>query len=294
MDRVHGEGRQGDGTLYVVATPIGNLEDITLRALKVLAAADVIAAEDTRTTAALLARHGIGKRPVALHQHNEARMAGKVLLWLREGRSVALVSDAGTPGIADPGALIIAAAMTAGLRVVPVPGANAAVSAFSASGLREGRFLFYGFLPARPTARRAAIAALSGLACALVFYEAPHRILDSIDDLAAGLPQERTIVIARELTKVFESIASMPLQAAPAWMRADGNRQRGEFVLAVSGEPEREQKTHAGWERMLAVLLAELPLAQAVRLTCAATGARRKPVYEHALATVAAVPKGKE
>ena len=291
MDQVHGEGRQevdrGDGTLYVVATPIGNLEDITLRALKVLAAADVITAEDTRTTATLLARHGIGKRPVALHAHNEARMAGQVLQWLREGRSVALVSDAGTPGLSDPGALVVARAMEAGLRVVPVPGANAAVSAFSASGLAEGRFLFYGFLPARASARRAAIAGLDRLACALVFYEAPHRVLESIDDLAAGLPGERTIVIARELTKVFESIASMPLREAAAWMRADANRQRGEFVVIVSGAPEKGEQTTAAWESLLAILLAELPLAQAVRLTCAATGARRKAVYEHALAAAA-------
>ncbi|OFZ91377.1 MAG: 16S rRNA (cytidine(1402)-2'-O)-methyltransferase [Betaproteobacteria bacterium RBG_16_64_18] len=285
MDRVHGEGRQGDdGTLYVVATPIGNVEDITLRALKVLAAADVIAAEDTRNTASLLKRHGIGKRPVALHQHNEASMAAKVVQWLRQGRSVALVTDAGTPGLSDPGALVVARAMTAGLRVVPIPGANAAVAAFSASGLTDARFLFYGFLPARSSARRAAIAALASLNCALVFYEAPHRILDSVDDLAAVLPGERTIVIARELTKVFESIASLPLHGAPAWMRADANRQRGEFVLIVAGAPEKDQKSRTGWEATLEHLLGELPLAQAVRITCALTGARRKAVYEHALA----------
>ena len=293
MDGVHGEGRQEDGILYVVATPIGNLDDISVRALKVLAAADVIAAEDTRTTATLLTRHGIGKRPVALHRHNEARMAGQVLQWLREGRSVALVSDAGTPGLSDPGALVVAKALAAGMRVVPVPGANAAVTAFSASGLADGRFLFYGFLPARATARRAAIAGLAELTCALVFYEAPHRILDSIDDLAAALPGERTIVIARELTKVFESIASMPLQGAPAWMRAEANRQRGEFVLIVSGAPEKDGKAPTGWETTLGHLLGELPLAQAVRLTCALTGARRKAVYEHALATVA-MAKGSE
>lgn len=293
MDRVHGEGRQEDATLYVVATPIGNLDDITLRALKVLAAADVIAAEDTRTTATLLTRHGIGRRPVALHRHNEARMAGQVLQWLREGRSVALVSDAGTPGLSDPGALVVARALADGMRVVPVPGASAAVAAFSASGLPDARFLFYGFLPARASSRRAAIAGLAELTCALVFYEAPHRILDSVDDLAAALPGERTIVIARELTKVFESIASMPLQGAPAWMRAEANRQRGEFVLIVSGAPEKDGRALTGWESTLGHLLGELPLAQAVRLTCALTGARRRAVYEHALATVA-MAKGSE
>lgn len=285
MDAAHGEGRQEDGILYVVATPIGNLDDITVRALKVLAAADVIAAEDTRTTATLLTRHGIGRRPVALHRHNEARMAGQVLQWLRQGRSVALVSDAGTPGLSDPGAPVVARALAAGARVVPVPGANAAVAAFSASGLHDSRFLFYGFLPARASARRAAIAGLAELTCALVFYEAPHRILESVGDLAAALPGERTIVIARELTKVFESIASMPLREAAAWMRAEANRQRGEFVLIVSGAPEGKAPT--GWETTLGHLLAELPLAQAVRLTCALTGARRGAVYEHALAAVA-------
>ena len=293
MDDVHGEGRQEDATLYVVATPIGNLDDITLRALKVLAAADVIAAEDTRATAILLTRHGIGKRPVALHRHNEARMAGQVLQWLREGRSVALVSDAGTPGLSDPGALVVAKALAAGMHIVPVPGANAAVAAFSASGLADGRFLFDGFLPARASARRAAIAGLAELTWALVFYEAPHRILDSVDDLAAALPGERSIVIARELTKVFESIASMPLHGAPAWMRAEANRQRGEFVLIVSGAPARDAKAPTGWETTLGRLLGELPLAQAVRLTCALTGARRKAVYERALATVA-MAKGRE
>jgi 16S rRNA (cytidine1402-2'-O)-methyltransferase len=287
MDGVHGESCHKDGILYVVATPIGNLDDITLRALKVLAAADVIAAEDTRNTASLLTRHGIGKRPVALHQHNEARTAEKVLQWLRDGRSVALVSDAGTPTLSDPGALVVARVLAAGLRVVPVPGANAAVAAFSASGLSEGRFLFYGFMPARASARRAAIAGLASLGCALVFYEAPHRVLASVDDLASGLPGGRTIVIARELTKVFESVASMPLAEAPAWMRADANRQRGEFVLIVSGAPARDEKALTGWESMLEHLLAELPLAQAVRLTCTLTGARRKAVYGHALAVAA-------
>lgn len=271
----------------MVATPIGNVEDITLRALKVLAAVDVIAAEDTRNTASLLKRHGIGARPVALHRHNESRMASQVVQWLSEGRSVALVTDAGTPGLSDPGALVVARAMKAGMRVVPIPGANAAVAAYSASGLNDARFLFHGFLPARSSARRAAIAALAGLDCALIFYEAPHRILDSIDDLAAALPGERTIVIARELTKIFESIASIPLQAAPAWMRADANRQRGEFVLIVSGASAEGTKAGTGWEATLEHLLAELPLAQAVRITCTLTGARRKAVYEHALAVTA-------
>jgi len=255
MNGVHGEGRPENATLYVVATPIGNLEDITLRALKVLAEADVIAAEDTRNTATLLARHAIGKRPVALHEHNEATMAGKVVHWLKEGRSVALVSDAGTPGLSDPGARVVARVREAGLRVVPVPGANAAVSAFCASGLSDGRFLYYGYLPARAGARRSAIAGLASLECALVFYESPHRLLEAVDDLAATLPADRTIVIARELTKVYESIASMPLGDASEWLRAESDRQRGEFVLIVSGAPKKLVAKRSDWEPVLDRLL---------------------------------------
>ena len=282
MNAGHGEGRRGEGQLYVVATPIGNLEDITLRALKVLAEADVIAAEDTRHTGALLARHGVGKRPVTLHEHNEAKMAGQGIGWLREGLNVALVSDAGTPGLSDPGAVVVAKARAAGLRVVPIPGANAAVAAFCASGLSNARFLFVGFLPARRAARRAELARLARLPYALVFYEAPHRVIECVDDLAGCLPGERTIVFARELTKMFESVDSLPLAQAAAWLRDGANRQRGEFVLIVSGaEPEAAR---AEWEPVLERLLAELPLAQAVRLTCAVTGARRKPVYERSLA----------
>ncbi|OGA48675.1 MAG: 16S rRNA (cytidine(1402)-2'-O)-methyltransferase [Betaproteobacteria bacterium RIFCSPLOWO2_12_FULL_63_13] len=291
MSEVHGEGRPENGTLYVVATPIGNLEDITLRALKVLAEADIVAAEDTRNTAILLARHAISKRPVALHEHNEAAMAGKLVHWLREGRRVALVSDAGTPGLSDPGARVVASVRQAGLRVVPIPGPNAAVSAFCASGIPDGRFLYYGYLPARSAARRAAIAGLAALDCALVFYEAPHRILEAVDDLAGTLAEGRTIVIARELTKVYESIERMPLREASEWLRADSNRQRGEFVLIVSGASKQARTKGNEWERILDLLLSELPLAQAVRLTCAATGAKRKAVYERALAAVATANK---
>lgn len=285
MDRVHGGGRQEAGALYVVATPIGNLEDITLRALKVLGGVDIIAAEDTRNTATLLARHGIAKRPVSLHAHNEAGRARQVVDWLHEGRSVALVTDAGTPALSDPGSLVVAKAMAAGLRVTPIPGPNAAVTAYSASGLAGGRFLFYGFLPSSAAARRAAVRGLADLDCALIFHEAPHRVISSVGDLAATLTGDRTIVIARELTKLFESVASMPLPEAPAWLRADPNRQKGEFVLIVSGAATSPDRAHTGWEATLGHLLAELPLAQAVRLTCAVTGARRKPVYERALAT---------
>ncbi|MBI2315661.1 MAG: 16S rRNA (cytidine(1402)-2'-O)-methyltransferase [Betaproteobacteria bacterium] len=271
------------GQLFVVATPIGNLDDITLRALKVLASAEVIAAEDTRNTATLLARHGIGTRAVALHAHNEAKMIPKALAWLREGKRVALVCDAGTPAISDPGAQLVAGARAAGFRVTPIPGPNAAVAGVSASGLPDAPFLVYGFLPPRPAARRRALQPLAALPYTLVFYEAPHRILESVDDLEVCLGGERALVLARELTKVFESIHCCPLSQAQAWLRAEADRRRGEFVLIVSGAPKSEEAARPAWETALEVLLAELPLAQAVRLTCALSGAKRNQVYARAL-----------
>jgi 16S rRNA (cytidine1402-2'-O)-methyltransferase len=269
--------------LYVVATPIGNLEDITLRALKTLAAVDVIAAEDTRNTATLLARHGIGTRLVSLHRHNEAKAVQMVLGLLHQGKNVALVSDAGTPAISDPGAHLVEQASAAGLRVTPIPGASAAIAAYSACGLPESPILFYGFLPARQGARRKAIGSLAALQAALIFYEAPHRILECVADLAGCLEGERTLVLARELTKVYESIHSCALAAALEWLRADTDRQRGEFVVIVSGAPAARRAPGADWAPALATLLAELPLAQAVKLTCALTGARRSVVYPRAL-----------
>jgi 16S rRNA (cytidine1402-2'-O)-methyltransferase len=266
--------------LYVVATPIGNLEDVTLRALRILKNADVVAAEDTRVTARLLEHHGIARRAVPLHRHNETMMAEKVLGWLGEGKRVALVSDAGTPGISDPGAIVVARVRGAGYRVTPVPGASALAAALSASGLDERSVLFCGFLPSAREARRKAIAALAAEPHALVFYEAPHRVVESVEDLAAILG-ERRIVMARELTKLFESVHESPLQSAAEWLKADANRTRGEFVLMLSAPPPAQASND--WEPALQALLAELPLAQAVRLTCAITGARRKPVYERAL-----------
>jgi 16S rRNA (cytidine1402-2'-O)-methyltransferase len=279
MSEDHGGDREGE--LYVVATPIGNLEDVTLRALRVLREADVVAAEDTRVTARLLAHHGIASRPVSLHRHNEKAMAEKVLGWLGERKRVALVSDAGTPGISDPGALVVARARAAGYRVTPIPGPSALAAALSVSGLPDASVLFCGFLPASRQARRKAIAALAGEPHALVFYEAPHRVIECVEDLAEGLG-ERRIVIARELTKLFESVHASPLAEAAQWLAADANRVRGEFVLMVSGAAKQEDASE--WQRVLEALLVELPLAQAVKLTCAATGARRKPVYDRALA----------
>ena len=268
--------------LYVVATPIGNLGDITLRALETLRAADLIACEDTRHARRLLDHHGIRAATLALHEHNEAAATGKLIDALRAGRRVALISDAGTPGIADPGARASAAVRAAGFAVVPLPGANAAAAALSAAGLPDARFLFVGFLPAKPTARRQELEALKAVPAALVFYEAPHRIEATVADLAALLAPGRTLVIAREMTKLFEQIAVMPLDEGPAWLAADDHRRRGEFVVIVSAPPPREG-LNAEAERVLAALLAELPVKQAAKLAATVTGAAKNDLYRRAL-----------
>lgn len=271
-----------ENALYVVATPIGNLGDITLRALDTLRGADLVACEDTRHARRLLDHHGIGAPMLALHQHNENEAAARLVRLLGEGKRVALVSDAGTPGVSDPGARAVAAVRAAGFRVVPLPGPNAAVAAMSAAGFGDPRFLFVGFLPARDGARRTAIVELADVAAALVFYEAPHRVTETVADLAALLQPQREIVIARELTKMFEQIERMPLTAAPAWLAADANRQRGEFVLVVSGPPPRSG-LDAEAERVLAALLAELPVKQAARLAAEITGQPKNALYARAL-----------
>jgi 16S rRNA (cytidine1402-2'-O)-methyltransferase len=270
------------GTLYVVATPIGNLEDLTARARAVLAAVDVIAAEDTRHTRQLLAHYGIGGSLTSLHEHNEAAASGKLVARLAAGQSIALVSDAGTPCISDPGARLVAAVRASGHRVVPIPGANAAIAALSASGI-EGPFLFCGFLPAKAGERRHAVERLSALPFALVFYEAPHRVVEAVHDLADLLGAGRKILIARELTKKFESIHDCMLGDAEAWLAADADRRRGEFVLVVTGAAAHRGALAPDAEHALSALLAELPVKQAVRLAAAITGAPRNPLYARAL-----------
>lgn len=276
------ENTNTTAALYVVATPLGNLDDITLRALEILRGADLIACEDTRHTRHLLDRHGIRAQLLAVHEHNESAAAEKLVAALREGRRVALVSDAGTPGISDPGARAVAAVRAAGFAVMPLPGPSAAVTALSASGLNDARYLFAGFLPTKATARRAAIEELAAVPAALVFYEAPHRIEETVADLAALLEPGRTLVVARELTKLFEQIVAMPVAEGPAWLAADANRRRGEFVLAVSGPPPREG-LDAATERVLKALLAELPVKQAAKLAAEITGAAKNDLYRRAL-----------
>jgi 16S rRNA (cytidine1402-2'-O)-methyltransferase len=269
------------GTLFVVATPIGNLGDASPRALEALRAADVIACEDTRTTRTLLARHGIEARTLALHEHNERAAAARLVEALRAGRSVALVSDAGTPGVSDPGALLVEQAHRAGVRVSPLPGPSAAAAAFSASGFAADRFLFAGFLPAAPAARRKALEELE-LPYPVILYEAPHRIAETLDDLVERFGKAREIVIARELTKKFEEIARLTLGEAPAWLSSQPHRTQGEFVLVLApGEARSAAAKEA--ERTLDVLLEALSPSDAARLAARITGAPRRELYRKAL-----------
>lgn len=272
-------------TLYIVATPIGNLRDISLRALDILAAVDVIAAEDTRTTAHLLTHHSITKKMMALHQHNERATAKKIVNLLAQGNSVALVTDAGTPGISDPGVILVNTVRDHGYKVVPIPGANAAVCALSAAGIAAPHFLFYGFLPASAGPRRRELEGLKSQPYTLVFYETPHRILECVAALAEVLGTHRQLVIARELTKLFETIHICTLDNALAWLQADTNRQKGEFVLLLSGaEVQKEEGFSDQTQYTLKLLLQELPLKQAVRLAMDITGESRNMLYDQALA----------
>lgn len=269
--------------LYVVATPIGNMGDITLRALEVLRGVDAIACEDTRHAKHLLDHHDIAASTFALHEHNEREAGAKLVEMLRAGKSVALITDAGSPGVSDPGARAAAAVQAAGFQVVPIPGPSAVVAALSASGLVDERFMFAGFLPVKSTARRAEIERLKPVPAALVFYEAPHRIEETVEDLIAMLEPQRQIVIARELTKLFEQIARMPLVEAAAWLAADDNRKRGEFVLIVSAPPPNEG-LDAEAERVLRHLVDELPTRQAAKLASEITGLPKNDLYARALA----------
>lgn len=268
--------------LYVVPTPLGNLADLTRRAEEILRTVPWVAAEDTRHSGPLLKQLGARARTLPAHQHNEHEAAARIVDRLQAGESVALISDAGTPGISDPGARIVAAVRAAGCKVVPLPGPCAATTALSASGLLDEHFLFYGFLPSKGGQRRQALEALRDTPCALVFYEAPHRVLETVADMATVFG-ERTLVIARELTKLFETVHSLPLGEALDWLKEDPNRQRGEFVLMLSGAPEGGDDGEG--ERVLKLLLADgLPTKQAAKLAAAITGAAKNALYERALA----------
>jgi 16S rRNA (cytidine1402-2'-O)-methyltransferase len=269
------------GALHIVATPIGNLRDLTLRAIDILRTADLIAAEDTRNSQGLLTAHGIQARLIPLHEHNEMAAAERLLDALRAGKSVAYISDAGTPGISDPGARLVTAARAAGLAVVPIPGASAVATVVSVSGL-DGPWLFVGFLPARSGARRKVLEGWRDTPSALVFYEAPHRIVETVVDLRVVLGDTRRILFGRELTKRFEQLHACPLSEAEAWLMADDNHRRGEFVLLLD-PPAAALDDLAEARRVLATLLEELPLKLAAHLAARLTGARKNALYEMAL-----------
>ena len=262
------------GTLYVVATPIGNLADSSPRSIEILRSADVVACEDTRTSRTLLAHHGISARTTALHAHNEREAGEKLLRVLREGGNVALLSDAGTPAISDPGALLVAAAHREGLRVVPVPGPSAAIAAYSAAGFVADGFLFAGF----PSARKGKSFEGLDLPWPVIFYEAPHRVLATVTALLERFGPERELVIAREISKRFEEIARMTLAQAPAWLAAGPHRQDGEFVL-ILGPGNAKRPERAEGERVLGILLEHVPASEAARLSSKITGVPRKELY---------------
>ena len=275
--------------LYVVATPIGNLGDITLRALETLKAVDVIAAEDTRMTRNLLSHFAIATRMIAVHEHNERNAAQGIVNLLQQGQRVALVTDAGTPAVSDPGAKVVAAVHAAGLKVVPIPGASALIAAISASGEGEHGFVFRGFLPATAGERRRELTKLKASAETLVFYESPHRIVECIAALNETFADTRELIICRELTKKFETIHRLKLADAVAWLDADDNNRRGEFVLILSkpstgAASEAESVQEQALERTLTILCAALPLKQAVAMAVELTGEKKNKVYDKALA----------
>jgi len=273
------------GTLYVVATPIGNLEDMTPRAIRILSEADLIAAEDTRHSGKLLRHFGIGTETVAVHEHNERSQVPKLIEILKSGKSIAFISDAGTPLVSDPGFQLVRAARQAGLTVTPVPGACAAIAALSAAGLPSDRFVVEGFPPAKSAARRAVFEKLREESRTLIFYESPHRILESLKDMAEIFGSTREAVLARELTKQFETVRGGGLAELHDWVSSDKHQQLGEFVILIHGVPRTEwEAIDTEAERVLKLLLEELPVSQAAALAAKITGLKKNKLYEYALA----------
>lgn len=273
------------GTLYVVATPIGNLKDMTLRGIEILKQVDRIAAEDTRHAGPLLKHYSIEKPMLSLHEFNERERMSIVMDYLHEGESIALISDAGTPLINDPGFHLVRFARQQGVPVVPVPGACAAITALSVAGLPTDRFTFEGFLPAKSEARKHKLQALLHESRTMIFYEAPHRLLNALEDMAEIFGGDRVAVVARELTKVHESILQADLASLIAYYTENDSKQRGEIVLLVKGIEEEAQATREVVpEMVLEILLAELPLKQAASLASKITGERKNVLYELALA----------
>ncbi|WP_193073699.1 16S rRNA (cytidine(1402)-2'-O)-methyltransferase [Pseudomonas sp. FME51] len=273
------------GTLYVVATPIGNLQDLTPRALEVLNAVSLIAAEDTRHSGRLLQHFGVQTPTTACHDHNERGKSLRLVERMLAGEDLALISDAGTPLISDPGFHLVRMAREAGVRVCPVPGACALIAGLSAAGLPSDRFAFEGFLPAKAHGRRQRIQELAAEQRTWMIYEAPHRLLECLEDLFDLLGAERQVVLARELTKTFETIKGAPLGELVEWVRADADQQRGECVLIVEGAAQRVDgdALDPAAERVLDILLTELPVKQAAALAAQITGLKKNRLYQLAL-----------
>ncbi len=270
------------GILYIVATPIGNREDITLRALRILREVDLIAAEDTRHSKLLLQHYDINTPLISLHEFNQAKRSPLLIERLMRGESIALISDAGTPLISDPGYLLVQAVQAAGIRIVPIPGACAAITALCASGLPAENFIFHGFLPTKPLERKRTLQQLSGDPRTLIFYEAPHRILNCLDEIIAVMGVEREVALARELTKTFETLFRGTAQQAYDWLQQDTNHQRGEFVVLVHGVCLQQDKTEISPEalRVLDILSKEVSLKQAIALTAQITGVRKNQLKQ--------------
>ena len=269
--------------LYIVATPIGNLKDITLRAIDILSGVDVIAAEDTRHSRKLLDSLGISSTLISLHEHNEQERTKPLLDRISSGESVALISDAGTPLISDPGGRLVQSARDQGLKVIPVPGPSAVIAALSASGIDCRKFVFEGFVPAKAGQRKGLLDALRLEERAVVFYESPHRILATLKELAEFYP-ERTLVLARELTKTFETIVRDSAEKVLEFVKSDANQRKGEFVLILEGV--RQEKASQDWElaqRLLEPLLAELPPKKAAAIVAEVTGIKKNELYAHTL-----------
>ncbi len=269
------------GVLYVVATPIGNLGDFSPRAAQTLAEVDLVAAEDTRHSRHLFDHFNIKTPLISYHEHNEEKIATELLTRLKNGERIALISDAGTPMISDPGFTLVKQAREQGLRVVPIPGPSAVISALSVSGLPTDRFFFEGFLPAKSAARRRRLEQLLAYPHTLAFYETPHRISDTVQDLVQVLGGQRPAVLARELTKLHETVHAAPLEALPGWLAADANQQRGEFVVLVAGNPAPAtlSQEDAWIERLLTALTREMPVKQAVAIAMEVTGRRKNELY---------------
>lgn len=272
------------GQLYIVATPIGNLADITLRALQILAEVDCIAAEDTRHSRRLLNYHNITTRLISLYEHNEECRSQELLAKLQDGHHIALISDAGTPLISDPGYRFVTQVAQAGIRVTPIPGPCALTAALSCAGLPTDRFIFEGFLPVKPMQRQLRLETLLDEKRTLIFYESPHRLMESLQAIAQVLGRQRTMVLAKELTKNYECIVRGTVVEVIAWLEELKERQQGEFVILIHGAPKKTNHkfTYAD-KRILETLLSELPVKQAAKLTAVITGGQRNELYELAL-----------